>query len=111
MPSKRACRSGPSSRYMASWRSFPTFQSPPGLRTGVSIFSYCGQLTFGITGDYATTADIEVLAGGIDDGAKEMSHAGRHRRAGAAVENSGKVLKDELTGPPARLRAHVQRRG
>ena len=25
------------------------------LRTGVAIFTYCGQVTFGVTGDYATT--------------------------------------------------------
>ncbi|HTX81029.1 MAG TPA: hypothetical protein VME44_02525 [Streptosporangiaceae bacterium] len=79
------------------------------MATDVSIFSYSGQLTFGITGDYAITADIEVLAGGIEDGAKELSHAVRHRRAGAAEDHSGKVLKDWLTGLPARLRAHVQR--
>jgi hypothetical protein len=41
------------------------------LRSGVSIFSYCDQLTFGITGDYATTpgrrsgAVICLLASGI----------------------------------------------
>ncbi len=34
------------------------------LRTGVSIFTYCGQVTFGITGDYATTPDLDVLASG-----------------------------------------------
>jgi WS/DGAT/MGAT family acyltransferase len=42
------------------------------LRIGVSIFSYCGQLTFGITGDYATTPDIDVLARGIEDGIGEL---------------------------------------
>ncbi len=55
------------------------------LRTGVSIFSYCGQLTFGITGDYATTADIEVLARGIEVGIQELSDAAaRHRPGGGA---------------------------
>jgi diacylglycerol O-acyltransferase len=38
------------------------------LRTGISIFTYCEHVTFGITGDYATTPDLEVLAGGIEDG-------------------------------------------
>jgi WS/DGAT/MGAT family acyltransferase len=49
------------------------------LRTGVSIFSYCGQLTFGVTGDYATTADIEVLAHGIENGVEELTKAVRRR--------------------------------
>jgi len=45
------------------------------LRIGVSIFSYCGQLTFGVTGDYATTPDINVLARGIEDGIGELLKA------------------------------------
>lgn len=53
----------------------------------VSILSYCGNLTFGITGDYATTPDIEVLAHGIETSAAELlataqrSAAGRERRS------------------------------
>jgi WS/DGAT/MGAT family acyltransferase len=42
------------------------------LRTGVSIFTYNGQVTFGITGDYATTPDLDVLASGIEDGIAEL---------------------------------------
>jgi WS/DGAT/MGAT family acyltransferase len=47
------------------------------LRTGVSIFTYCDQVTFGITGDYATTPDIVVLARGIEDGVSELLEAAR----------------------------------
>jgi len=54
------------------------------LRTGVSIFSYCGRLTFGITGDYATTPDIEILARGIERGIEELTEAVHRRRAGEA---------------------------
>lgn len=35
------------------------------LRIGVAIFSYRDRLTFGVTADYDTTPDIEVLAQGI----------------------------------------------
>src|ERR1019366_8777802 len=42
------------------------------LRTGIAIFSYCGNLTFGITGDYATNPDLEVLAQGIESGISEL---------------------------------------
>jgi len=56
------------------------------VRTGVSIFTYCGNVTFGITGDYATTPDIETLAGGIEDGMSELLAAatsgGRKQRPG-----------------------------
>ena len=49
------------------------------LRTGVSIFSYCGNVTFGITGDYVTTPDIDVLARGIEAGISELLAAARQR--------------------------------
>jgi len=54
------------------------------LRMGVSIFTYCGQMTFGITGDYATTADIDVLARGIEHGVRELAEAVPRHQAGDA---------------------------
>ena len=56
------------------------------VRTGVAIFSYCGELTFGITGDFATSPDLDVLARGIEHGISELLAAARrhHRRAAAA---------------------------
>ncbi|MGB8328825.1 MAG: wax ester/triacylglycerol synthase family O-acyltransferase [Polyangiales bacterium] len=42
------------------------------VRIGIAIFSYAGQLTFGITGDWETTSDIEVLANGIEGGVAEL---------------------------------------
>jgi diacylglycerol O-acyltransferase len=42
------------------------------VRIGVAIFSYAGQLTFGITGDHDTVPDIEVLATGIRETAAEL---------------------------------------
>ncbi|MGO9292756.1 MAG: WS/DGAT domain-containing protein [Streptosporangiaceae bacterium] len=38
----------------------------------MSIFTYCGSVTFGITGDYDSTPDLEVLARGIEDGISEL---------------------------------------
>ncbi len=52
------------------------------LRMGVSVFTYCGQMTFGLTGDYATTADIDVLARGIEHGIRELTEAVQRHRAG-----------------------------
>ena len=48
------------------------------LRTGIAIFSYCDMLTFGITGDYDSTADLEVLAHGIEEGVTELLKAAEH---------------------------------
>lgn len=53
------------------------------VRIGIAIFSYAGQLNFGITGDWETTSDIEVLADGIEEGIGELLE--RSRRAAAAA--------------------------
>jgi diacylglycerol O-acyltransferase len=51
-----------------------------GVRVGVAIVSYNGGLFFGITGDYDTTPDIDVVAHGISDSMAELvGLAGRGR--------------------------------
>jgi hypothetical protein len=42
------------------------------IQIGVAIFSYAGNLGFGITGDYEAAPDIEVLARGIESGVEEL---------------------------------------
>lgn len=42
------------------------------VRIGIAIFSYCGRLFFGITGDYDTVPDIDVLRDGIETGMREL---------------------------------------
>ena len=42
------------------------------VRIGVAIFSYDGQVNFGITGDYDSAPDIDALGRGIEDGMAEM---------------------------------------
>jgi len=53
------------------------------VRTGVSIFTYCGQVTFGVTGDFAANPDLDVLARGIEDGISELRAAVKRRRQAA----------------------------
>jgi WS/DGAT/MGAT family acyltransferase len=53
------------------------------LRIGVCIFTYCGQVTFGITGDYDTTPDLDVLARGIENGVAELLTAARRHHRGS----------------------------
>jgi diacylglycerol O-acyltransferase / wax synthase len=43
-----------------------------GVRVGVAILSYDGKLAFGVTGDYDTAPDIDVLAHGIEDAMREL---------------------------------------
>jgi diacylglycerol O-acyltransferase len=45
------------------------------LRTGISIFTYCDNVTFGITGDFAANPDLDVLAQGIEHGVSELLNA------------------------------------
>jgi WS/DGAT/MGAT family acyltransferase len=60
------------------------------LRVGVAIFSYDGELVFGITGDYDTASDIDVLAAGIGEGVTELLPGNGHRaRAGTAATKAG----------------------
>jgi WS/DGAT/MGAT family acyltransferase len=57
-------------------RAFPYVPLAGQVRLGVAIFSYDGQVNFGITGDYDTTDDIDVLAAGIEDGMTQLLKAG-----------------------------------
>jgi diacylglycerol O-acyltransferase len=42
------------------------------MRTGVAIFTYGDRVTFGVTGDYSSAPDVEVLAAGVADGLAEL---------------------------------------
>jgi diacylglycerol O-acyltransferase len=55
------------------------------VRTGISIFSYDGTITFGLTGDFAANPDLDVLARGIEHGVAELLAAAReHSRPTAS---------------------------
>jgi WS/DGAT/MGAT family acyltransferase len=54
------------------------------VRTGVSIFTYCGNMTFGVTGDFGANPDLGVLARGIEDGIRELRDAAERSRRIAA---------------------------
>ncbi|MCZ7530238.1 MAG: wax ester/triacylglycerol synthase family O-acyltransferase [Acidimicrobiia bacterium] len=48
----------------------------------VAIFSYIGQLTFGVTGEYDHAPDIDVLCAGIEKGVQELLDAAKEADAG-----------------------------
>jgi len=77
------------------------------LRTGVSIFTYCGNVTFGITGDYTTTPDIDVLARGIEDSIAALLFAvrssKRKRQSVKSVRPNPAGAKPSSPGPAAQL--------
>ena len=53
-------------------RAYPYVPLAGQMRIGVAIFSYRGLLTYGVTGDYDTAPDIDVLCRGIEDGMTEL---------------------------------------
>ncbi|MEO9224380.1 MAG: wax ester/triacylglycerol synthase family O-acyltransferase [Acidimicrobiales bacterium] len=56
---------------------FPYVPLQGSVRVGVAIFSYDGQVNFGITGDYDSTPDLAVLARGIEAGVDELLEVAR----------------------------------
>ena len=57
------------------------------VRIGVAIVSYDGALNFGVTGDYETAPDIQVLCDGIEAGIAELLPRPSAPRAGARRES------------------------
>jgi WS/DGAT/MGAT family acyltransferase len=51
---------------------FPYVPLAGSVRIGVAIFSYNGMINFGVTGDYDTAPDIDVLCDGIEGGMAEL---------------------------------------
>jgi WS/DGAT/MGAT family acyltransferase len=81
-----------------------------GVRIVVGIFSYDGHLYFGITGDYDTVPDIDVLRRGIEEGVAELLAAARAapvrlNGAGGAAPKPTRRAGGRNGRPP------VQRRG
>jgi len=72
------------------------------LRLGVAIFSYCGQLTVGITGDYDGAADVWTLARGVEDGMAELVAVARARRPAQAPTEKRRAHRTRGTAPHVR---------
>ncbi len=51
---------------------FPFVPISHGVRIGTAILSYNGRIAFGVTGDYDTGKDVDVLAATIADGIAEL---------------------------------------
>ena len=51
---------------------FPYVPLAGSVRIGVAIFSYNGLVNFGVTGDYDSSPDVDVLCRGIEEGMAEL---------------------------------------
>jgi WS/DGAT/MGAT family acyltransferase len=71
-------------RMLESFPYIPLFAS---VRLAVAIFSYDGALNFGVSGDYDTAPDIEVLCNGIERGLDELVQIAQPAAAGAQTED------------------------
>jgi hypothetical protein len=81
------------------------------VRIGIAIFSYLGGLYIGVTGDYDTVDDIEVLTRGIESGFAELLRVARR-----AVTSTGQPRRPAVNGdaeklPNARRRVHASTAG
>jgi diacylglycerol O-acyltransferase len=75
----------------------------PGVRIGVAIISYNGELRFGVTGDYDTAPDIGVVADGIEAALAELLRLATTGSAATGHERRGDGAADEsATAPPIR---------
>ena len=75
---------------------YPFVPIAEGVRIGIAIFSYEGRITFGVTGDYDTTSDLDLLTHGIEDGVLELVQAAEHRGALAPPEPEAAARKATL---------------
>ena len=73
------------------------------VRMGVAIFSYNGALTFGVTGDYDTAEDLDVLCAGIEGALAELLERSRPRSArGPAKSRPRRAQGGRTAGAAAR---------
>ncbi len=72
------------------------------LRTGIGILSYRDQLRFGITGDYDSTPDIDVVATGIEEAIQQLSEHARR------VGRTGSTRKANRPNDRPRVRPHPE---
>jgi diacylglycerol O-acyltransferase len=77
-------------------------------RVGVAIFSYVGDLTFGVTADYDTVPDLDVLCEGIRRGIDQLLKLARQR---ARSGRRGRAPSRRPRAPRAGSRADRVRAG
>ena len=76
------------------------------VRIAIAIFSYLGGMNFGVTGDYDTTTDIDVLTRGIEASTQDYL---RIARRGGGVTVVAKAAKVVPNAGGARTRAAARR--
>jgi len=70
------------------------------IRITLAIFSYCGVLNYGVTGDYDTATDIDVLVKGIEAGQRELLALARKAAKPARVTRTRAAPKRKRRPAP-----------
>jgi WS/DGAT/MGAT family acyltransferase len=81
--------------------SFPFVPLIGNVRISIAIFSYDGGLYFGVTGDYDSSNDIDVLTAGVERSAAELlkiSHANGTGACSSSLTNLPEVITSENIG-------------
>src|SRR6202023_1348487 len=76
--------------------SYPFVPLIGNVRISIAIFSYDGELYFGVTGDYDSSSDIDVLTAGVERGVAELVKVSQP--GGPAPEVSTKRSKSQAGG-------------
>ena len=74
------------------------------IRIALAIFSYCGVLNYGVTGDYDTATDLDVLVEGIEAGQRELLELARKKKRRPASKPSAARASAAGAAGPRRLR-------
>ncbi|MGO8941228.1 MAG: WS/DGAT/MGAT family O-acyltransferase [Mycobacterium sp.] len=69
----------------------------PQIRIATAIFSYDGRLHFGVTGDYDTAPDIDLVCAGIERGIAELGGGDRPTQTRPASNGTG-VRREQRSG-------------
>jgi hypothetical protein len=88
--------------------SFPFVPLIGNVRISIAIFSYNGGVYFGVTGDYDSSSDIDVLTAGVERGVAQLlkvSQAGGPAREAAPKRPKSEARRRRSTGAPPTQRA------
>ena len=97
--------------YLAGRRmleSFPYIPLFAQVRIGVAIFSYDGGLSFGVTGDYDTTPDIDVICDGIQQGVGQLVALAQSRPGSSPQTTKPAASGEKPTSRPKRKQKPAQ---
>ena len=88
--------------------SFPFVPLIGNVRISIAIFSYNGGIYFGVTGDYDSSSDIDVLTAGVERGVRRVAQgepAGPEPVAPTALVRSAAITRAQTSGSGRRYRS------